>query len=210
MIQISKTIDFDFRLKSYSSNSIYVDNNDISTFFDKDFDTLISVRLNLLFQSINEDMDFIKSFNCLNLNSVFKNLNNKAKIEVLIKCFFAVNSDLFQLKYEKDEIQNTYNKLQEKLENINENNETYINEKIGKYDQENYYLRCELDELKIKFQIMKIKKEETEKLYDGNLSKLEKSKGKYKEKEKMYYIAVLEKNEIENNFEGQIFKVTII
>ena len=96
------------------------------------------------------------------------------------------------------------------MENINENNETYINEKIGKYDQENYYLRCELDELKIKFQIMKIKKEETEKLYDGNLSKLEKSKGKYKENEKIYYIAVLEKNEIEKNFEGQIFKVTII
>lgn len=89
-------------------------------------------------------------------------------------------------------------------------NETYANEKIEKHKQENYYLQCELEELRNKFQIAKEKKEEAEKINEENLSKLEKSKEKLKEKENLYYKAVVEKNELEKKLDGQIFKVGII
>jgi hypothetical protein len=78
---------------------------------------------------------------------------------------------------------------------------------MDKFKQENYYLQCELDEVKNKLLLAKAKKDEVEKANDDNLSKLEKSKEKLKEKENLYYKAILEKNELEKKFEGQIFKV---
>ena len=90
------------------------------------------------------------------------------------------------------------------------NNETYMNQITEKYNHEKYYLKCEVEELKNKFQQAKSKKEDIEKLYEDTFSKFEKSKEKLKEKENLYCKAILDKNELEKKFEGNNFKVYLI
>lgn len=89
------------------------------------------------------------------------------------------------------------------------NQERLVNEKIGKLSQENYFLICELEEMKNKSQQYKNKNEELDKLNEENISKIKKFKEKFKEKETLYFEEVLKKNELEKKLEKIIFKVRL-
>ena len=158
------------------------------------------------------DNDFLKSYNnCNRENSVnFADQNDKNKIEFLIKSFFIVFKQFkIQLKTEKQQTLSKFNFLKKEVDYLRNNQESLVSEKIGKYSQENYFLQCELEEIKNKFQQFKDKKEIIDKSNEENILKLEKFKEKFKDKENLYYKAVLEKNELEKKLENSIFKVYI-